>query len=341
MYYSSKLSIKIIIFAKILWFMKYITDTDFLPPFGGIDDDAYQLIYGTVFYKSEQAVYNAVLKFCKLYTDSCYRKSKIDYWQHLIDECVEKLSIYQNGKTGDVMVHIPYRLLICTPDTIIRRFRFLQKVLQNVRDVEMLDNLEEQNGPYRIMNLSPLPHMIKTSTKVMARFYQIEEGKMAEMIDAELYRRGYVHREQSSSDFNKNSYLDFFFKNEDLGDLPTSTGSELDIDGENEDNIIQGSKVRTVGFLYYALTHFITNARGAGKTEIPDMVSKATWSIAHGLYKPEEQLNSNKMSDSTEYIYVQRKEFEKKTHNLKYIKDVLKHCNIEIPHELSKLLKKK
>ena len=71
------------------------------------------------------------------------------------------------------------------------------------------------------------------------------------------------------------------------------------------------------------------------------MVSKATWSIAHGLYKPEEQLNSNKMSDSTEYIYVQRKEFEKKTHNLKYIKDVLKHCNIEIPHELSKLLKKK
>ena len=341
MYYSSKLSLKIIIFAKTLWFMKYITDTDFLPPFGDIEDDAYQLIYGTVFYKSEQAVYNAVLKFCKLYTDSCYRKSKIDYWQHLIDECVEKLSIYQNGKTGDVMVHIPYRLLVCTPDAIIRRFRFLQKVLQNVRDVEMLDNLEEQKGPNSMISLSPLPHMMKKSIKIMACVYKIEEAKMAEMIETELDRRGFSHRKQSSSDFNKNLYLDFFFENDDLGNLPTSTGGELDIDGGNEDSVIQGTKVRTMGFLYYALTHFITNARGAGKTEIPDMVSKATWSIAHGLYKPEEQLNSNKMSDSTEYIYVQRKEFEKKTHNLKYIKDVLKHCNIEIPHELSKLLKKK
>lgn len=341
MYYSSRLSLKIIIFAKTLWFMKYITDTDFLPPFGDIEEDAYQLIYGTVFYKSEQAVYNAVLKYCKEYTDSCYRKSKIDHWQHLVNECIEKLSIYQNSKSGNVMVHIPYQLLVCPPDTIIRRFRFLLKVLQNIRDIEILDQLEVQKGPYSIMSLSSLPHMMKKGTKVMAKFYQIEEEKITEMIDAELYRRGITHRKPCSSNFNKNLYYDFFFKNEDLGDLPTSTGSELDIDVENEDNIIQGTKVRTMGFLYYALTHFITNARGAGKTEIPDMVSKATWSIAHGLYKPEEQLNSNKMSDSTEYIYVQRKEFEKKTHNLKYIKDVLKHCNIEIPHELSKLLKKK
>lgn len=321
--------------------MKYITDTDFLPPFGDIEEDAYQLIYGTVFYKSEQAVYNAVLKYCKQYTDYCYRKSKIDHWQHLVDECIEKLSIYQNDKADDVMVHIPYRLFICPPSTIIRRFSFLQKVLQNIRDIEILDQLEVQNGPYCIMSLSPLPHMMKISTKAMARFYQIEEEKITEMIDAELYRRGIAHLKQSSSDFNKNLYYDFFFKNEDLGDLPTSTGSELDIDGENEDNIIQGSKVRTVGFLYYALTHFITNARNAGKKEINEMASKATWSIAHGLYKPETQLDSEAMSGSTEYIYVQRKEFEKKTHNLKYIKDVLKHCNIEIPHELSKLLKKK
>lgn len=321
--------------------MKYITDTDFLPPFGDVEDDAYRLIYGTVFYKSEQAVYNAVLKYCKQYTDSCYRKSKIDYWQHLIDECVEKLSIYQNGKTGDVMVHIPYRLLVCTPDTIIRRFRFLQKVLQNVRDVEMLDNLEEQKGPCNIANLSPLPVLMKKGSKVMAQFYQIEEEKITEMIDAELYRRGITHRKPCSSNFNKNLYYDFFFKNEDLGDIPTSTGNELDIDGDNDDSVIQGTKVRTIGFLYYALTHFITNARNAGKKEINELASKATWSIAHGLYKPETQLDSEAMSGSTEYIYVQRKEFENKTHNLKYIKDVLSHCNIEVPHELSKLLKKK
>lgn len=341
MYYSSVLSQKSIIFAKTLWLMKYITDTDFLPPFRDIEEDAYQLIYGTVFHKSEQAVYNAVLRYCKQYTDYCYRKSKIDHWQHLVDECIEKLSIYQNDKADDVMVHIPYRLLICPPSTIIRRFSFLQKVLQNIRNIEILDQLEVQKGPNSMISLFPLPHMMKKSIKIMACVYKIEEAKMAEMIEAELYRRGFAHQKQSSSDFNKNLYLDFFFENDDLGNLPTSTGGELDIDGDNEDSVIQGTKVCTIGFLYYALTHFITNARGAGKTEIPDIVSKATWSIAHGLYKPEEQFNSNKMSGSTEYIYVQRKEFEKKTHNLKYIKDVLKHCNIEIPHELSKLLKKK
>lgn len=321
--------------------MKYITDTDFLPPFGDIEEDAYQLIYGTVFYKSEKAIYNSVLRYCNEYTDSCYRKSKIYLWQLIIDECIGKLSTYQNDKVGDVMVHIPYRLLICPPETIIRRFRFLQKVLQNIRDIEMFDQLEVQKGPYSIISLSPLPHMMKKSIKIMARAYKIEEAKMAEMIEAELYRRGLTHQIVSSSNFNKNLYCDFFFTNEDFNDLPTSTDGTFDIDGDDEDNSIKGSKVRVIGFLHYALKHFITDAHGAGKKEISDIIKKATWSIAHGLYKPDKQLESSALQGSTEYIYVREERHKGKLDNLRYIKNVLEHCNIPIPAEISKELRNK
>lgn len=318
--------------------MKYITDTDFLPEFSGLQNDAYQIIYGTAFTGRETAIYNNVIINCRDYTNLYLRRSKIDYWQSLTDEVIDKLKYYKNHEQMDIVIHIPYRLMICPLDIMIRRFIFLQKVLQNIRNVDTVEALEIQCGKFNFLILSPLPRLMQMSYNAISKFYKIEKDKVQEMIEGELFRRGLLQKDRSSSNFDVNLYRNYFF-NAKAADVLPKIKNGMDDNSQDSDEVIKGNKVRNVGILYYALDYFFNQIRVSGKKQYFDILNDATWTIAHALYKPTEILDKKHLSESSEYIYVNQKRFNNNDtaiNTIRYIMDVLTNCGINIPRELSK-----
>lgn len=321
--------------------MKYITDTDFLPEYRDLHFDSYQLLYGIAINQQEGQIYDTIITLCRKHREPILRKSKVDYWKTLVDRVIARLDYIEDK--ADVMVYLPYKQILCTPERLIQRYTYARLVLENVRGLEMNQLIRRGNKStddirwfYPIKKLEDMMH---EAVPMLAKLHHKEEEEVGKIIENELIRRGFEATDTNPSEENENLYIKVFLNGKYLKELVPASESKED----NEPTYDKHTKLETVGFLYYALQYYFGKVQELKKGEMEKMLKHAVIRIANGLETPLVKLDTTNISNNTTYKYVHRKQFNCDSTNfdtLDNIAHALLNHGIKVPKELSDKMKK-
>ena len=322
--------------------MKYITDTDFLPEYRDLHFDSYQLLYGIAINQHEGMIYDTIITLCRTYRESILRKSKVDYWKTLVDRVISRLEYIEDK--ADVMIYLPYRQILCTPERLIQRYTYAKLVLDNVRGLEMNQLTRRGNksvgdirGFYPIKKLEDLMY---DAVPFLAKSHNKSEVYIKQIVANELYRRGVESLDANPSTEEENMYIKVLLNGMYLKDIQPSMESKED----KEPSYDGHTKLESVGFVYYALQYYLNEAHLSKKKDMEELLRRAVVRIINGLETPHIKLDTKNISKNTAYKYVYNKSFNSKNTNfdtLQHIVDALKNHGIKpIPEELTQALGK-
>ena len=188
--------------------MKYITDTDFLPEYRDLHFDSYQLLYGIAINQQEGMIYDTIITLCRKYREPILRKSKVDYWKTLVDKVISRLD-YIDDK-ADVMVYLPYKQKLCTPERLIQRYSYARLVLENVRGLEMNQLIRRGNKSADDIRwfypIKKLEDMMYEAVPILAELHHKTEKEVKKIVVNELIRRGIEATDANPSEENENLY---------------------------------------------------------------------------------------------------------------------------------------
>ena len=321
--------------------MKYITDTDFLPEYRDLHFDSYQLLYGIAINQQEEMIYDTIITLCRKYREPILRKSKVDYWKTLVDKVISRLD-YIDDK-ADVMVYLPYKQKLCTPERLIQRYSYARLVLENVRGLEMNQLIRRGNKSADDIRwfypIKKLEDMMYEAVPILAELHHKTEKEVEKIVVNELIRRGIEATDANPSEENENLYIKVFLNGKYLKELvPASEPKE-----DNEPTYDKHTKLETVGFLYYALQYYFGKVQELKNVEMGKLLKQAVIRIANGLETPLVKLDTTNISNNTVYNYVRRKQFNCDSTNfdtLDNIAHALLNHGIKVPKELSDKMKK-
>ena len=321
--------------------MKYITDTDFLPEYRDLHFDSYQLLYGIAINQQEEMIYDTIITLCRKYREPILRKSKVDYWKTLVDKVISRLD-YIDDK-ADVMVYLPYKQKLCTPERLIQRYSYARLVLENVRGLEMNQLIRRGNKSADDIRwfypIKKLEDMMYEAVPILAELHHKTEKEVKKIVVNELIRRGIEATDANPSEENENLYIKVFLNGKYLKELVPASESKED----NEPTYDKHTKLETVGFLYYALQYYFGKVQELKKVEMGKLLKQAVIRIANGLETPLVKLDTTNISNNTVYNYVHRKQFNCDSTNfdtLDNIAHALLNHGIKVPKELSDKMKK-
>lgn len=321
--------------------MKYITDTDFLPEYRDLHFDSYQLLYGIAINQQEGQIYDTIITLCRKYREPILRKSKVDYWKTLVDKVISRLD-YIDDK-ADVMVYLPYKQKVCTPERLIQRYSYARLVLENVRGLEMNQLIRRGNKRADDIRwfypIKKLEDMMYEAVPMLAELHHKTEKEVKKIVVNELIRRGIEATDANPSEENENLYIKVFLNGKYLKELVPASESKED----NEPTYDKHTKLETVGFLYYALQYYFGKVQELKKGEMEKMLKHAVIRIANGLETPLVKLDTTNISNNTAYKYVNKKQFNCNSTNfdtLDNIAHALLNHGIKVPKELSDKMKK-
>lgn len=316
--------------------MRYITDSDFLPEYRDLHFDSYQLLYGIAINQQEEKIYDTIITLCRKYREHILRKSKVDYWKTLVDRVISRLD-YIDDK-ADVMVYLPFKQILCSPERLIQRYTYARLVLENVRGLEMNQLIRQGNKSVddirRFYPIKKLEDLMYNAIPTLSKLHHKSESEIREIIINELVRRGVESIDSKSSEENENLYIKVFLNGRYLKELQPASESKED----NEPTYNTQTKLETVGFLYYALQYYFSQAQELKKGEIGKLLKRAVVRIANGLETPLVKYDSANCSNNTVYKYVNKKLFNNDSTNfdtLQHIEEALKNHDIKVPDELS------
>ena len=326
--------------------MKYITDTDFLPEYRDLHFDSYQLLYGIAINQQEEMIYDTIITLCRKYREPILRKSKVDYWKTLVDKVISRLD-YIDDK-AEVMVYLPYKQMLCTPERLIQRYTYARLVLDNVRGLEMNQLVRRGNKSaddirrfYPIKKLEDLMYDVVPS---LAELHHKSETYIRQIITNELHRRGIGTLDANPSAEEENMYIKVLLNGKYLKDIQPSMESKDD----KEPALNSHTKLESVGFVYYALQYYFNQVQLSKKKDLDELLRKAVVRIINGLETPDVKIDTQNISKNTAYKYVYNKSFnsdnKRKITNidtLQHIVDALENHGIKpIPEELMQALGK-
>ena len=316
--------------------MRYITDIDFLPEYRDLNFDSYQLLYGIAINQQEEMIYDTIITLCRKHREPILRMSKVDFWKTLVDKVLDRLNYIEDK--ADVMVYLPYKQILCTPDRLIQRYTYARLVLENVRGLEMNllkrrgnKSADDIKGFYPIMKMEDLMY---NAVPALAKLHHKSESEVKKIITYELIRRGVEIAGVNPSEEDENSYIKVFLNGRYLKELlPTSESKE-----ENDSIYNKQTKLESVGFLYYALQFYFRKVQKLNRGEFDKLLRHAVIRISNGLETPLVKLDTTNISNNTTYKYVKNKIFNGKFTNfdtLDHINKALKNHGIDVPQELS------
>lgn len=321
--------------------MKYITDTDFLPEYRDLHFDSYQLLYGIAINQQEEMIYDTIITLCRKYREPILRKSKVDYWKTLVDKVISRLDYIDDN--ADVMVYLPYKQKLCTPERLIQRYSYARLVLENVRGLEMNQLIRRGNKSADDIRwfypIKKLEDMMYEAVPILAELHHKTEKEVKKIVVNELIRRGIEATDANPSEENENLYIKVFLNGKYLKELVPASESKED----NEPTYDKHTKLETVGFLYYALQYYFGKVQELKKVEMGKLLKQAVIRIANGLETPLVKLDTTNISNNTVYNYVHRKQFNCDSTNfdtLDNIAHALLNHGIKVPKELSDKMKK-
>lgn len=322
--------------------MRYITDTDFLPEYRDLHFDSYQLLYGIAINQHEGMIYDTIITLCRTYREPILRKSKVDYWKTLIDRVISRLEYIEDK--ADVMIYLPYKQTLCTPERLIQRYTYARLVLDNVRGLEMNQLVRRGNKSADDIKwfypIKKLEDMMYDAVPKLAVLHHKSETAIREIIKNELIRRGLETTQAIPSTEEENLYVKVFLNGRYLKELqPTSESKE-----ESEPVYNKQTKLESVGFLYYALQYYFGKVQELKRGETEKLLKQAAIRIANGLETPLIKFDTPGMANNTVYKYVNKKQFANEYTNfdtLEHIATALKNHGITVPQEVSDKMRKK
>ena len=322
--------------------MKYITDTDFLPEYRDLHFDSYQLLYGIAINQHEGMIYDTIITLCRTYREPILRKSKVDYWKTLVDSVISRLEYIEDK--ADVMIYLPYKQVLCTPERLIQRYTYARLVLDNVRGLEMNQLVRRGNKSADDIKwfypIKKLEDMMYDAVPTLAVMHHKSEAAIRGIIKNELIRRGIEPSQANPSIEEENLYVKVFLNGRYLAELqPVSESKE-----DNDPVYSKQTKLESVGFLYYALQHYFGKVQELNKGETERLLKHAVVRIANGLETPLIKLDTTGISNNTAYKYVNKKQFANESTNfdtLEHIAIALKNHGITVPQEVSDKMRKK
>lgn len=322
--------------------MRYITDTDFLPEYRDLHFDSYQLLYGIAINQQEEQIYDIIITLCRKYREPILRKSKVDYWKTLVDKVISRLD-YIDDK-ADVMVYLPYKQKLCTPERLIQRYSYARLVLENVRGLEMNQLIRRGNKSaddikwfYPIKKLEDLMYDAVPS---LAELHHKSETHIRQIITNELHRRGIQTLDANPSLEEENLYVKVFLNGRYLKELQPISESKEDCNPVYDNQ----TKLETIGFLYYALQFYFGKVQNLNKGNFDKLLEHAAIRIGNGIKTPDVKYDAGKCSKNTIYNYVHKKLFNNKNgtptnfDTLEGIKEALENHQIAVPDELTQAL---
>ena len=281
-------------------------------------------------------IYDTIITLCRKHREPILRMSKVDFWKTLVDKVIDRLN-YIEDKV-DVMVYLPYKQILCTPDRLIQRYTYARLVLENVRGLEM--NLLKRRGNKSVDDIKwfypikKLEDLMYDAVPVLAKLHHKSESEIRKIIENELIRRSIKIIGANPSEEDENSYIKVFLNGRYLKELlPISESKE-----DNDSIYNKQTKLESVGFLYYALQFYFKKVQGLNRGEFDKLLRHAVIRIANGLETPLVKLDTTNISNNTTYKYVKNKIFNGKFTNfdtLDHINKALKNHGIDVPQELS------
>jgi hypothetical protein len=217
----------------------------------------------------------------------------------------------------------------------VNLYTFALNVLNEVYGVR-IDDLKRRNNAKAedVRDFYPLPNLSSIMLDFANKCKNDNElGEYAALaVEEEIARRGIDSRFSSFSEENK--YQKVFFKAERLPKIAYEQQEE-----ESKKKSKGDEYNIKVGFLYYAIKSYISDAKPqVSKKKFDSLTEQAAFRIALGLYKPNEPFDTQTQASETFYQYVHYKRFndistESKKQNYNTIVALLRKYKLAEPDE--------
>lgn len=282
--------------------MKYIKDTDFLPDVKSVSRDVYRLTYGVVKIRVEYKIYDMLVYMCRAYPDTPLRKAKINAWISAVNNVIDKIKVFLDE--DEYRAYIPYMGLFCTADNLINLYSFTIQVLNELYTLEKIPEYRKGTTKEVIQHFFPIENLDILMKDFAEKCEESGEydNEIRIIVDKELERRGII---ASSTAAASKTYDELFYGADKLPQFELLQNTEEEEQHpDNDTNWFVGT-----GFIYFALKHYLTIAYERKQTKdhiFGTLLNSATYRIASGIFKPNDDIKRQRTTDNTFYQYVDK-----------------------------------
>lgn len=260
----------------------FITDTDFLS--NEYNGDLYQLIYGIFYHKTEDDIYNMLVKLVQEQKSVVLKRAKLKLWKSELETIIERLKKYIR-KTNEVWVIIPVYLFELRLIQTISIFQFAA----NIIDELLKDDCEpvflgNDDFPYPLGSLKDFffEFLVIVHTKEYTEgYFKVSQ----DAIQDEMIRRGIGGNLEKSEHYEEELFRKFFVTKEVIG-----TESEPVLTENHPLEKISAKEMTTV--LYYML---------CDKVDDETIIKVANYVIGKPYNEKVRKANNNSISKYVRY----------------------------------------
>lgn len=253
-----------------------VTDTDFLNVEELLDDD-YQAIYGVLYHKNEDYIYESLILTLRKMGTKVYKQITLSSWEEQLDTTIERLQhIKERYRSTKVRVRVPFFYYDADIAKTIAQYKYTRFLVKRLIQDTILDDEEVKDVSIEQFQTPK----IKEAFLSLIDDYQ-EEGNMlypAYIVD-EMIRRGIIEDAKPSKYYNENCYRKYLLKDKHFDSSNDEEGSENN-----------GELINKVGVLYCMLY---------GLVDDNSLLTK----VAHYAFNDNKEFKE-RASSNTEYTYI-------------------------------------
>lgn len=252
-----------------------ITDTDFLNIEELLPDD-YQVIYGVLYAKQEDSIYQTYMLTLRKVGTTIFRKICLTSWEELLNGVIERLVEIQDrykGKT--VRVRVPFFYYDEDISKTVALYKFARFIVRTLKNDGIFEDEEVDEREYHAV-----PQLFEAFEKLMNDYHVDDRQDLEVYVLDEMIRRGLTCDMKPSSEYSKNGYRSHI-----LRDRTAYLDSY-----KSEEEKTEGELINRVGVLYCMLY---------GHVENNSLLTK----IAHFALNDRKPFKE-RTSSNTEYTYI-------------------------------------
>ena len=227
--------------------LSVITDTDFIDEC--TTDDAYQILYGPLYYATDfEVIYNFIVELSNTATSPILKRAWIEYLVRLVNITISRLMEIRSANTEGVKVIIPFLdgWFEYTITDTLEIYQFVLSVLQQIHDsdapVPFENSLEEGDA---VEKYYPIPRMEELMEKFLDEMIEADDA-WANYIYDEMTRRGFHFNEKVVGNETENNYRSVILGIKEKREENTQVI-------ETVEDKKKSSLLRQVGVYYYLL----------------------------------------------------------------------------------------
>ena len=219
-----------------------VTDTDFLNIEELLPDD-YQVIYGVLYAKLEDSIYQIYMQTLRRVGTTIFRKICLASWEELLDGVIERLVEIQDQHKGKtVMVRVPFFYYDEDIAKTVALYKFARLIVKTLKSDGIFED-EEVTG------YQPVPELHEAFQKLMDNYEYDERQDLQVYVMDEMIRRGLARDRKPSAGYSQNGYRTHVLRDR----------TALLDSSKTEEEKAEGELINRVGVLYCMLYKYVSD----------------------------------------------------------------------------------